>query len=82
MTSSAEDEVNPNDAVRIENGSDTRFVRVIRVSRDYAYLDVEPAIQGGGVRAFHLRTGKPRRACRWELAERHRDPRAGRGTTV
>jgi hypothetical protein len=71
------------DTVRIMGPriGDTRFVTVVRVERDYAYLDTEPAIQRSGVRAFHRRTGKPRRANGWLLADVHLDPRAGRGTT-
>jgi hypothetical protein len=50
---------------------------VLELRGDYAYLATP-----GRRRAFHIRTGKPRRAwLGWVIAAREIDPRAGRGTT-
>jgi hypothetical protein len=51
-------------------------VPVQSIRGDYVYL-APPHMT---VRAFHRRTGRAR-GMAWRLAEKHRDPRAGRGTT-
>lgn len=65
----------------------TRHVPVLAVRGDYAFLLVSYPVGDGRQalvrRAFHIRTGKPRRdhGRGWRLSQKHCDPRAGRGTT-
>ncbi len=54
-----------------------RLVPVVSVAGDYVYVKIPGHTRP---RALHRRTGRARAGC-WWLAESHRDPRAGRGTT-
>jgi hypothetical protein len=69
----------------VASNGGTRRVKVIEIRGDYAYVEF-PSIDPLGaprVRAFHRRTGKPRRdyGAGWTLVAKHLDPQAGRGTT-